>query len=370
MSYRSAVVATGGPSLLLALLLSCYRLDTRALDGRIELLETFGSDVILAGYGAFEARAQGLSGAARSFCDAPDDARLAAVREAWSAARGAWKRMDPFAFGPYSDVEYGRFGFQIDFWPARPDVIGELLGGTQALTAEALPALGAAVRGLPALEVVLFADGAETLGKFESVPRRCEYVRAAAADLVILAGQMTGAWDPAQGGFLLQLTYPGENGSMYMGPQEALAEVVNRVGFTLENLRAEKLGAPLGLKTGQLDPNGVESRFSGRSLADIRDALDGIEVILEGASDGAGLGLQDYLRARGRGDNESLIRLRLAEARAAVVAVPEPLSTAVVEAPERVQAAIDALGVLQRLIQTDVIGALSLSLAFNDADGD
>jgi predicted lipoprotein len=54
----------------------------------------------------------------------------------------------------------------------------------------------------------------------------------------------------------------------------------------------------------------------------------------------------------------------------ALDAVPEPLTEAIATSRAAVQAAIDQLGVLQRAIQVDVINALSLSVGFNDNDGD
>ncbi len=370
--------------------LACYPFG-RNRDARYQLLDAWGSDVILNGYEEFEVRTRALSDAADTFCASPDAGRLAATRAAWDTARGAWKRMEVFAFGPYGDVEWGRFGPQIDFWPARPDKVEELLASDSLLEPATLDAAGAAVRGLPAIEVALFERGDDTLMAFDSNPRRCEYLTAAATDLSALAESVRLAWTPmASGettavprGFLLQLTYPGEavpgatqlGGApvampSYMGPQASMAEVVNRIGFTIENIRAEKLGAPLGQKTGTVLPDSVESRYSGRSLLDVLDVLDGIERVLEGGRDGEAMGLLDYLVGRSPVALIPAVRRHLAASRAAVLAIEEPLATAVINAPATVEAAIATLGELQRTIQADVIGTLALSLAFNDADGD
>ena len=60
----------------------------------------------------------------------------------------------------------------------------------------------------------------------------------------------------------------------------------------------------------------------------------------------------------------------MANARAAVEAIPRPLSTAVVDDPQAVRDAIAALGELQVFVQTDLINVLGLALRFNDNDGD
>lgn len=370
--------------------LACYPFG-RDRDARYQLLDAWGADVILHGYGEFEAGARELAAAASAFCDAPDAARLDATRAAWDTARGAWKRMEVFAFGPYGDVEWGRFGPQIDFWPARPEKLEELLAADTPLTPAALDAAGAAVRGLPAIEVVLYERGDDTLAAFEADERRCEYLVAATTDLSALAESVRLAWTPmapaettaVPRGFLLQLTYPGESVPgvaqlggvpvampIYMGPQASMAEVVNRIGFTIENIRAEKLGAPVGQKTGTVLPDSVESRYSGRSLRDLVDVLDGIDRVLEGGQNGEAMGLLDYLVGRSPNTLIPAVRRHLTASRAAILAIPEPLASAVTDAPATVEAAIVTLGELQRTIQADVIGTLALSLAFNDADGD
>ena len=54
----------------------------------------------------------------------------------------------------------------------------------------------------------------------------------------------------------------------------------------------------------------------------------------------------------------------------ALDAIDGPLSDAVVEDPESVEAAMDALTSLQRFFQIDVADALSIVVGFNDTDGD
>jgi len=203
-----------------------------------------------------------------------------------------------------------------------------------------------------------------------ATPRRCDYLRAITADLIAQARELIAAWDPARGNFLGELTLAGKTSKHFESLHLALGEVVNRMGYTLENIRGDKLGRPLGTTSGgAAQPDKVESPFSGRSLEDIRDNVRGIERLYFGdAARGEG-GLEGYLVQRGKSFAQ-LMRAQLDASFAALDAVPEPLTLAIVSGKGQVQAAIDQLGVLERAIQVDVINALSLSVGFNDNDGD
>ena len=142
------------------------------------------------------------------------------------------------------------------------------------------------------------------------------------------------------------------------------------MGFTIENMRVDRLGTPLGDKVGgQLMPDLVESRYSDHSLEDLRQVLVTIETLFEGSGTEGSYGLIDLPRVQGRQDIIEAFRQALAGARTALNAIPEPLKGNL-DQTEVVRAAYDRLGDLQRVIQGDVINVLGLSLAFNDADGD
>ena len=342
---------------------------TEIEDARRQLLTSWGQRFLLASYAEFEARSVELETQSQAFCQAPGAESLEAARQAWWAARAPWKRSEVFAFGPYSD-EPQRYGPKIDFWPARPDTVEEVLAGTDPLTAETAAGMGAAGKGLPAIEYLLYQPGTDVVAAFSATPRRCEYLLAITADLVVKARDLKAAWDPAQGNFLGKLTQAGKTSTPFESLHEALGEVVNRMGYTLENIRGDKLGRPLGTTSGgAAQPDKVESPFSGRSLEDIRDNVRGIERMYFGDAAQGEAGLEAYLVQRGKSFAQ-LMRRQLDASFAALGAVPEPLTEAIVNDRASVQAAIDQLGALQRAIQVDVINALSLSVGFNDNDGD
>lgn len=262
-----------------------------------------------------------------------------------------------------------RLGPKIDYWPARPVAIDAVLAADGPITAGAL---GAPAKGFSAVEYLLWGRGGDTVAALAAEPRRCEYLGVVIADLGAQVRALAAVWDPTGGDFLGELTEAGERPTRYPTLQAAFGEVVNRVGYLIENIRTNKLGKPLGVVSGGgPQPDGVESPFSGRSLADLRANLVGVRRVLLG--DGAEeLGLDGYLRRRGR-YLAPLVTARLDAAEAALDALGATgltLAQAVQTEPAPVQALLDRLGELQRAVQVDVIGALALTVGFNDADAD
>ena len=331
-------------------------------DRRRELLRSWTEHFLLAHYAEFIEKLEELQSTSRVLEDTPDDDDHLSVQAAWRAARQPWKETEVFKFGPVVE-EPLRFGPKIDFWPARPDSVESVLADSGAVDPDAL---GAAAKGLPAVEYLLFAEGA--LEGFLETPRRYEYLQVLIDDLIAQTQALVDAWDPEGGNYESELVDAGQGSSTYDTLSMALSEVVNRMGFTVENIRADKIGAGIA-PDGTPQPERLESLFSGQSIGDIRDNLQGIETLFFGDPRARVLALDDYLQHRGF-RLAGRMRTELENSRTALERINLPLSTAIEDDQELVREAVDRLAALQRLIQVDVIGALSLSVRFNDNDGD
>jgi predicted lipoprotein len=339
-----------------------------APDTRRELLESWTTELIVPLYADFEVRSQALEMSLDQLCTALSPGALDAAHGAWSDAREPLKRAEVFAFGPYSRPEF-RIGPKIDSWPARPAEIEELLASDSAVDPATVAELGVWQKGMPAIEYLIYPPDASALTTL-SEPRRCEYLRSLAAELVSRAHELHLAWAPEGQNFADQVSGAGRTSTAFRSLSDAFSEIVNRIGFLVENVRSDKLGAPLGEATGgTADPNVAESRFSGRSILDILDNLAGIEVLYFGDPARNLPGVTRYVVERGQNFDDR-VTSAIAAARSALQALDAPLTQAVTSEPERVRDASARLGELQTLFQVDVIGALGLSLSFNDNDGD
>jgi predicted lipoprotein len=337
-------------------------------DTRRTLLERWSTELIVPLYGEFEQRSEDVSATVDALCAAPSETTLAAARTAWEGAREPFKRAEVFAFGPYSRPEF-RIGPKIDSWPARPEEVEEWIAGTNPVDPATLAELGIWHKGLPVIEYFLFSPQASAQAELEDA-RRCEYLRSTAAELVSRAREIHLAWAPEAGDFANQLSGAGRTSTAWRSLRDAFGEVVNRMGFTIENVRRDKLGRPLGDMTGgTAQPNETESRFSGRAIRDILDNLAGIELLFFGDASRSLPGVSSYAIERGRNFDDQF-RAALDGARTALEAVNLPLGEAVSSEADRVRDASARLNELQSLIQTELISALGLSLNFNDNDGD
>ena len=102
---------------------------------------------------------------------------------------------------------------------------------------------------------------------FAEDARRGQYALTISRDLIVQARALREAWDPEHGNFLDELVGAGRTSTRYDTLNRALGEVVNRMGYTLENMSAEKLAKPLGDSAGGVpQPDQVESPFRGPPL--------------------------------------------------------------------------------------------------------
>lgn len=350
--------------------LACSEAKSAPEDARRELIRNLGEELFLPNYRELEARIVTLGERADELCDAPDDEHVEAARAAWWEARAPLKENELLAFGPYVD-QPGRYGPKLDFWPARVESIEEVLAGDGAVDPEGVAALGTAEKGFPVVEYLLYTPNLELAEAFGD-ERRCEYLQSLITDLGENAQGLYAAWDPSQGDYLDELVYAGRTSKAFSTLDQALGEIVNRLVFTVENARGGKLGGPAGTRTdGTPQPDSAESRFSGRSLEDMRDNLRGVRAVCLGKNQQpTDASLAAHLRRIDRADLAAQLEASFEASFAALDAIPEPLTETVTEDVAPVLAAVDQLAELQRLLQVDLIHALNLVLTFNDADGD
>lgn len=351
--------------------MSCSPSEQTRTDPRQKLLDSWANHVILPGYTEFVKRAQLLEEATSELCADSSSSlakRLQAARKAWWELREPWKNNEVIKFGPYRE-EPLRIGPKVDFWPTRIESIEDVLTSSDELDEMAVSQMGTVNRGMPVAEYLLYPVDADEELDFAESSRRCEYLLAVTQDITSLGESMLNAWSPGGENYAAELTAPQE-GSMFGDLRGALSEVVNRLAFTVEDMRGDKIGRPNGEQSGgEVQPDLVESRPSARSIQDLLDVLRGVELFYFGAdAPEEALGLSDYLPSEPRDFNAEM-RSHLDSCRKALGAI-DPFEEALSESPEEIIAAQEALSELQRFIQVDVVSELGFSVSFNDNDGD
>lgn len=309
------------------------------------------------------AATQQLEDDVRALCEAPSPARLTQAREAWWVARAPWKRSEVLAFGPVRDEPW-RVGPKLDTWPARHDAIDTWLAGDSGLTPTDFAGMGSVTRGFPVLEVLLWHD--DTVAWLPADPRRCLAAQGLAADIHALALTLHRAWSPDGDDWRARFVDPASSPGPFATEQDVIDELVNRLGFTIENIRHDKLGGPAGLLDGSdAQPELLESRPSGRSLRDAQDALAGVEALFRGDQ---AQGIEALLDTAP--EDVAAFHAAHAAAAQALEDLPDPLEPALTPSRAAIGLARDALRDLQVVVQVDIAQSLSVTITFNDNDGD
>jgi predicted lipoprotein len=348
----------------------------------------------------FAGDAQALAASLDALCVERDSKALESARERWDAAAARWKQTEVIAFGPHT-LSPWRLAAKIDFWPARETSIEQQLtahgaGAEPTVAADdagtAVPAggagraggaasgdagsadgseLGAAARGLPVIEYLLFAGGGDEVRSAyaddAAAAARCAYLHELGRALLGDARALRDAWRGSFGRDLILADGPNEH---FETIRDGFGQVTNGLAFVVAGIREDKLGKPLGGSRATAHPESVESRFAQRSIADALDALRGVENVFTGRYRAQqALGVGALLRLRGHEMDRTFAR-KLSDARDALEAIDGQLDRAVIEDRAGVQNALAALDELLVFLQVDVTQALAVTVTFGAGDGD
>lgn len=339
---------------------------------RNALLASLGTVVFVPSYATLADASVALDTAAGAFCAAPSQSTLDAAQLAFTEAHAALVRTEAFSFGPYMTVSNPP-ETAINFWPARTTLADDVLAGTEAIT---LLSLSNAKKGFPILDYLLFdpnAGDSAILAAFtdgSTGARRCTYVGLVTDDLATRTAALHADW-AGPDGFAEELATAGVSSTVYRVSQQAINDVLERVVFTLEDMRDMKLGVPLGLATDNLaHAELVEVPYSARSFEALLADLASVEAVFTGDYAAVqGIGLSEWLLTRDAELDEA-VRAQIEVVRAALLAFDVSLADALVSDREAVIALHTELRELHRLVGVDVAAALAVTISFNDTDGD
>ena len=299
------------------------------------------NDHILPGYAGFAEAAGDLAQAAETSCDPQ------VLRPAWNAAFDAWMQVSHLHLGP---VEEDGRGLAIAFWPD-PKGLGwkhqqaRMAGDPTALEPAAFADQSVAARGVFGLERLLYPAGG-----LPADP--CPLVRATAADLARMAGEVQAGW---QDGFAEVLLTAGEAGNTtYLTAEEAKQALFTQLATALEFDADQRLGRPLGTFD-KPRPERAEAVASGRSLRNLLLSLQA---------------LRDFTQTLSPDLPQSLAAFDRAIARAE--ALEDPIFAGVADPSGHLKVEIlqQSIRSLRQAVIAELGGQLGVSVGFNSADGD
>ena len=331
--------------------------------GEAETLASVTDNVIVPRYEALASETDALRGALAGACASPSDATLTAARDAWRRAVAAWAQSEASGVGPAQD----RRSASRIAWPiVQPERIDALIADRPDLTADAAGGeISSTQRGLWAVEHVLFAADAPV--GLASGSGRCAYLAAVAQVAADEASALLDEWRVAKdGGGPPYKDYFTARSAQGLITSDAVAELVRTQVFLIRTIVDMRLAGAMGLR-GEPDPSAIPGGAAENALADLRNQIEGMRAVYEGADDGHGLAA---LVAPRSADADARVRERFAASSAAMDALGAPLRQATAERSPEAQALLQALMDLQTTLSTEVVSLLGVSVGFSDADGD
>lgn len=311
----------------------------------------------------------GLQQGVAAYCSRPDPATRRAVEQRFAAAVAAWARVEPLRFGPL--VEENRLE-HFFFWPDPRGVtqrqVRTLIGAADRAVLEeaAFVQQSAAVQGLPALELALYAEDAPGLIAAGSAAGRyrCDFAMAIAANLLRLATGIEAGWrDGAP--LAREFARPDADGAVYRSSGEVATETLKTLSTALHAMRDQKLVPALGKDIGEargtllpLHRSGLTTRYLAAGVAALEDfyAASRLGQSLPPDSAWVDASFRDELRRM----REDLDELRL------------PAAAAVADAGQRdllVHLSL-LLTNARSIVDEYLVPALGVNLGFNSLDGD
>ena len=329
---------------------------------RSEVIQSLTSQVILLGYSAAAEGMAALKRSADDLCGRPSKAGLEAARDAWRVARQAWLRTESYRFGPAMDR---RSISVVDWWPIDAEKIDRNLADEEEMTAERVTEfLPATQRGLGAAEYLLF--GGESAGLSDgSDPQRCSYLQAVSTVVSDEVAGILTEWQGTgeSGGYA---SYFDGTGSLALIDSDAEAEVVRSLVFQVRTIANMRLGAGLGIDT-QADTGAIPEGDAGNSREDLLSQLHGIASVYRGAEGGIGVSARVSSMS-------AEIDARMLAAIESTISATRNLDGSIIAQlesnPDQVRAVYDSMKSIQRVLNTEIVSLLGVSVGFSDTDGD
>ncbi|MFT3926342.1 MAG: imelysin family protein [Myxococcales bacterium] len=326
---------------------------------RKEVLAALVQDVVVPDVRALAKESQALEVSATAFARAPSQAGLDALQAQWKRCLLAWKKGFAFRAGPI--VESNAL-LRTMFWPVRSREIDSLIGGAQAITDSFVEQLGVDLKGLFALEHLLFDPPQAGQGPLERFmgsggARASEYAVALAKNVNAYADDMQAAL--GDGAAFAR--------SFSESTEQNLNSLVNQMVSTVETVAVQRLGFTLELlKNQRLSSDSLEGGKSGLSTQISETLLATTERLYLGVN-GHGLAA---LTKQASEPIEARVGAAFEGARKTLAALGAPLEQAATKTLGKLEGAAAAARELEIALKVDLVSALGVTLTFTLGDGD
>ena len=235
-------------------------------------------------YAQLHERAAALATAVKEVCEAPDEAKLAAARAAFSQTTKAWSQVETIMFGPIRDEN--RYERML-FWPDRKSIglkqVQAALADKDPTAADAAQLAGksVAMQGFGALEYVLFGTDADTLA-LTTGAYRCAFGSAVAGNIEAMSAAVSSEWEKMDG-FSAVMANPGPTNPVYRTGSEAVTELMGVFINGLDMVRDVRVKGFLGRSADADKPKQAIYWRSQGTAASLAANLEGMDRLFQSA---------------------------------------------------------------------------------------
>lgn len=353
---------------------SCSKKDdgentSNGLD-RKPMLEHYANNYIVPAYADMTQNLATLKSSIESFNSAPTTASLATARTAWKNAYLTWQKVDMLEFGPGADATLRNF---INIYPVSTTKINDNIQAN-SYNLEAFGNKDA--QGFPALDYLLNGAASTDQGIVDlyttdvQANNRKQYLLAVATQMLEKVTTVSNTWKTYKDDFINN-TETDVNSSLTI-------MVNGYIQYYERNLRAGKVGLPVGAMTGFASPNIVEAYYTPTLSKELAlTALNAFKDFYTGKGYNGtnGASMQSYLAALGTKDNDgSLMADVITKEMIEAITALQNLNTTILDGVQNNRT--EMLGIYEQLqdvvplVKVDMVSAFSISITYVDNDGD
>lgn len=324
----------------------------------VPLIETW----LLPRYDALAEASATQRSAWTKFCAAPSAAGIGALKDAFLKTADAWTAVEFVTMGPISlSLRADRFNFFPDRRNAIQRGMAEVISGTDEgrFEAERFAKSNAAAQGLPALERLLYEQGAaEALTSGSEVTVRCTYGTAIAANLATIAKEVRDGWGDKTTGALAAVV-SGKGDPVFFPDAAAVpGMILTDLSGAYQRVSDTRVLPVLG--NGDPKPLLADGWRSGRSGQVVKVMILSADALLQE--------IAKQLPSR----TQWAVNKAATAADKAANDFPADLGAAAqtADGPAKIQSALKAFKAAQITVYRPIAAYFGISLGFNALDGD
>ena len=317
---------------------------------KTSFVSDFVNKTALPGYNDLKAKSVTFNDKVTILATTPTEENLAAAKQAWRDMRSTWEQCEGFLFGP---VEDDNLDPSMDTWPVDKSELDAVINSSNPLEVGDIEKLADALRGYHPIEYILWgADGQRKAAGI--TPREMKYITSLTTDLKNICTALANSWLPSGVDYANKVLTAGASGNtLYPKKQDVFIAIVDGMAGICDEVGNGKMKEPFDLKDGTK----VESPFSGNSLTDFRNNLQGAYDLYTGNFLGnKGVGLDQLVSAKNAALNKTVVE-KFQAAITSFDAITLPYEKAILDAGgQRVQCqnTMNAINALQEVLDKDL----------------